>query len=172
MWAGPLIYQELSNFLRQFSNSEADLDVSSRVITKATWQCHKTQQKHFLNCITPPSDLDHLICDRFFHETLVRGSGTNENIWRHFRASFPELCGPDYGDAFCTLWQTKWNFECEMQFDPRWVYIPISAMHISLTQHLVDDLPSSFVCLPLALFDCSNEFGFTTDFMMQFRNWL
>src|SRR5450759_2203641 len=92
------------------------------------------------------------------------------------RAIFPELCSIDFGDALMTVSIASWNFNRELQYDPQWAYIPISPMHIVLTQYLArmsqgalmtsDGISSMFQCLPLAVDDCKDIFGFSASYAM------
>ena len=173
MRPGPQIYSELTAFLAEFEEYEKKEIPSLRVITSRTRECHKTQAKHFQNCITEPENALVTIQDRFHRKTLRRGSGKNENGWRHMRAVFPEMCSLQFGDALMTALIASWNFNREMHYDPRWAYLPISPMHIVLTQHLallpkdhlstLNGVSSMFLCLPLALDDFEHS-GFTQSF--------
>ena len=138
MRAGPVIYNELSEYITKVKTYEVQQNVPSgnRIITNKLLSCHDTQKKHFDNCITPPEAAATTVLDRFFRSTLCRGSGKNENLWRHVRAAFPEKIGLDSGVYLMLSITTNWNFNRELQFDPRWAYIPISTMHIALTQHI------------------------------------
>ena len=90
------------------------------------------------------------------------------------RASFPETCSIEFGDAFMAISIASWNFNRDMQYDPRWAYLPISPMHILLTQHLAlmskeamlscDGISSMFQCVSLSLDDNENNLGFSSSF--------
>src|SRR5450759_629581 len=70
----------------------------------------------------------------------------------------------------------SWNFNRDMQYDPRWTYLPISTMHIVLIQYLArmsqdaltktDGISSMFQVLSLAIDDCSSNFGFSLSYVM------
>jgi len=174
MRPGPIIFDELSKFLIEFEESERHERPNARIITPRTRDCHNTQRKHFERCITESENALVTIQDRFGEKNLRQGSGKNENGWRQLRAAFLEQCSFEFGDALMTISVAAMNFNRNMQYDPRWAYLPISSMHIVLTQHLArlpreqlissDGISSMFQCLPLAIDDCENNFGLSKSF--------
>ena len=171
---GSSVLADLDRFFEEVKAFESSIAASRRVITQNFINCHNTQKKHFRNCLTPPESWDPIIVDRFGHMNLKRGSGKNENGWRQKRAVFPEKCGFAFGHSLDTAHVAKWNFDQELQYDPRWAYLPISVTSIILTQHIAlkgfdflnerDGASMMFRILPLSLYDCQGEFGLTSGF--------
>lgn len=92
MRPGPLIFEELSEYITKFALTEQTERPEARVITAALLRTHETQRQHFLNCITPSESEPATIYDRFYRQTLTRGSGKGETLWRQLRSAFPEKC--------------------------------------------------------------------------------
>ena len=61
------------------------------------------------------------------------------------RAIFPEICSLEFGNALMTVSIASWNLNREMHYDPQWAYIPISPMHIVLTQYLARMPQDTFI---------------------------
>ncbi|KAK8935042.1 hypothetical protein KSP39_PZI013968 [Platanthera zijinensis] len=172
-----IIEAELDALLDRIKKWEIETDVpsSKRIVTSKLLACHETQKKHIRNCLTPPASALTIVVDRFFRSSLRRGSGKNENLWRHGRAICPETISLEGGNLLLHAVVAQINFRGELQFDPRWAYLPISGMHIILTQYLAlfptdgitpspTSLSTMFHILPLSIDDCDDEFGLTTAF--------
>ncbi|KAK8943037.1 hypothetical protein KSP39_PZI009342 [Platanthera zijinensis] len=177
MREGSIIEAELDALLDRIKKWEIETDVpsSKRIVTSKLLACHETQKKHIRNCLTPPASALTIVVDRFFRSSLRRGSGKNENLWRHGRAICPETISLEGGNLLLHAVVAQINFRGELQFDPRWAYLPISGMHIILTQYLAlfptdgitpspTSLSTMFHILPLSIDDCDDEFGLTTAF--------
>lgn len=105
---------------------------------------------------------------------LQQGSLQNESYWCHLQASFPKSFGVSFGDVSTKALKCGWNFHREVLFNDNWTYLPISTMHIILTQDLALQSKShlsstSRVCtmlcpLSLSLSNCDKEFGMTTSY--------
>ena len=176
MRPGPDIYADIDNLIERTAGSEQRIPANKRIVTKDLRSCHATQRKHFENCITPSPNATTTVCDRFGRKILCRGSGKNENGWRQIRAIFPEVITVDSGINLTLASIAGWNFNRELQYDPRWAYLPFSPMDIILTQYIAlmpseyfiitteRSISSIFHALPLSLDDCSECFGLTPAF--------
>jgi hypothetical protein len=134
MQSGKNILASLDKFLIEWQAMECNIPALSWVIVSNTLACHKTQSVHFKNCMTPPADLQFELIDRFGHSVLRQGSGKNENQWAHKRAAFPKACAPAFGLALQTVIVAGVNSDCELIYDSQWTFLPISTMHIIVTQ--------------------------------------
>jgi hypothetical protein len=124
----------------------------------------------------PPADLQFELIDRFWCIVLRQVSGKNENQWAHKRPAFPKACAPAFGLALQTAIVAGVSFYCELMYDSQRAFLPISTMHIIVTQ-LLATIPSQFVeasataglasmfwLLPMSKQDCDEVFGMTKSF--------
>lgn len=66
---------------------------STTVATGKLEETHAEQKKHIINCLSePPCLTSHQIRDRFGRMILKRGQGRLENVWRHLRSVWPQVC--------------------------------------------------------------------------------
>ena len=141
MQSGKNILASLDKFLIEWQAIECNIPALIQVIVPNTLACHKAQSVHFKNCMTPPADLQFELIDRFGCSVLRQGSGKNENQQAHKMAAFPKACAPAFGLAFQTAIVAGVNFDLELMYDSQWAFLPISTMHIIVTQ-LLATIPS------------------------------
>ena len=85
-------------------------------------------------------------------------------------------CAPAFGLALQTAIVPGVNFDRKLMYDSQWGFLPISTMHIIVTQLLVTipsqcvetsamaDVASMFQLLPMSKWDCDEVFGMKKSF--------
>ena len=176
MEPGPNIFEKITQIISRWKRFESTKLEKDRVVNPDVEKAHLTQQKHFLHCLTPPSNFEHFVYDRFGMHRVRRGSQTLESFWRYLRAVLPETCSVELGLAILLATTIQYNFYREVQFDPEWCYLPISAQHVILTQHIVlhrskfhvqkgeGTVSGLFRILPLSLHNAEEVFGIPPSF--------
>ena len=59
--------------------------------------------------------------------------------------SVTEQCGVELGYAVILALTTMWNFHREVQFNEKWIYLPLSCNMICLTQYIAYFDKSHFI---------------------------
>lgn len=136
MRPGKEIYKKITDLIQEFQGMQKELPQSQQVVGQSLLDCHNTQKKHFENCLDLPDGVPWAIVDRFGTATIVRGTNQLEAFWRWLRMIFPEKCSLNMGLSLLLSCCTNWNFQREQQFDERWAYLPISPLHLSMTQYI------------------------------------
>ena len=171
------IYADLTKMIDEFKNKEAHLSISQRLVGDKLIANHVHQMKHFQNCLDFPANFPWAIKDRYGTNSVTRGSHQLpvESFWRWLRLIFPEkLCLRSSMSlllAGCTEWNSSSLSNRELQFDKRWAFLPMSPIHICLTQHLALNSKENgtgvsriFHKLPLSLNDTIGVCGLAESF--------
>jgi hypothetical protein len=110
----------------KYRAAEASSSGSKPLFTEAWATALKAQEPHIKNCVTEPADMVAIqIFDRFGRSVYKRGSGKNENVWRHWWKVASESCGPQsWGIKFMFV-ICQWNNDRHVQFDETWPYLSI-----------------------------------------------
>jgi hypothetical protein len=95
------------------------------IFTTKMKETHERQKRHILGCLHVPSDIPHTVRDRFGRETLSRGTGRVECIWRHLRRIWPTQCSIQFGEDLATAYFGNWNWDRHVQVHPEFQYLPV-----------------------------------------------
>ena len=171
MKPGMEIYDELTKLIEEFKKTEANLSISQRVVGEKLIANHLHQKKHFQNCLDFPADFPWAIKDRHGTNSVTRGSHQLESFWRWLRLIFPEKLCMKSSMSLLLAGCTEWNFNRELQFDKRWAFLPMSPIHICLTQYIAINSKENgtgvsrmFHKLPLSLSDGIGVCGLAESF--------